>query len=115
MMAEMTCIVCPVGCRMEVTITDQTVKVSGNDCRRGELYAKDEAVAPKRVLTSVVKVVNQQRLLPVKTVLPIPKAKIFLAMQEIQAIVVTPPVNIGQTIVSDIAGTGVALIATKNC
>lgn len=52
-----TCINCPVGCRMQVTVENGEVTgVSGNSCNRGVTYAKQECVAPMRMVTAVVTV-----------------------------------------------------------
>ena len=52
-MKEFICIVCPKGCRLTV---DDNGNVSGNTCIRGEKYGKQEAIDPKRTLTSTVKI-----------------------------------------------------------
>ena len=45
----LTCIVCPVGCRLTVEMEDgKVLKVSGNECKRGEEYARKECVNPVR-------------------------------------------------------------------
>ena len=45
-----TCINCPVGCRMTVTIEDGKVtNVTGNVCPRGKKYAEQECIAPERI------------------------------------------------------------------
>ncbi len=111
-MTELTCIVCPVGCRIWVDRDENGLKVTGNDCPRGLAYAQEEMTAPQRTLTAVVEVAGSDRMLPVKTKVAIPKAKIWAAMQEIKAITVYPPVTIGQVIKEDLAGLGVALVAT---
>ena len=85
-MLELTCIVCPQGCRISVEQKESEVLVSGNGCKRGEVYAREEVVAPKRVLTSVVSIKNTKKLLPVKTATAIPKEKIFCAMRELETI-----------------------------
>ena len=113
-MREMTCIVCPMGCRMQIKTANNQLQVEGNKCRRGELYAIDEATAPKRVLTSVIAVEGSSQLLPVKTASPIPKELIFTAMEEIRQIQARGDVHIGQILRENLAGTGVALVATKN-
>jgi len=98
-MTELTCIVCPVGCRLKVEQGKEGLKIIGNGCRRGVAYARDEMTAPKRML-------------PVKTETAIPKAKIYAAMEEIKAITVSPPVMIGQVIKENLAESGVPLVAT---
>ena len=53
-------------------------------------------------------------MVSVKTKQDIPKGKIFDCMEEIRKISVQAPVTIGDVIIADCAGTGVAVIATKN-
>lgn len=113
-MAEVTCIICPMGCRITVTDTPEGTVITGQGCRRGEVYAEAEVTAPKRVVTAVVGLTNRMEVLPVKTAAAIPKDKILAAMAEIRGIEVAPPVKIGQIIRENLAGTGVDLVATKN-
>ncbi|HEX3045344.1 MAG TPA: DUF1667 domain-containing protein [Bacillota bacterium] len=113
-MAEVTCINCPMGCRITVTKNPQGFAISGQGCPRGEVYAQTEVTAPKRTVTAVVALKNRTEVLPVKTAAPIPKEKIFEVMAEIREIEVTPPVQIGQMIRENLAGTGIVLVATKN-
>ena len=35
---ELTCIVCPVGCRITAEIDGGELRISGNSCKRGEVY-----------------------------------------------------------------------------
>ena len=52
---QITCINCPVGCRLQVVLENgQVVSVSGNSCKRGETYAKQECTAPTRMVTAAV-------------------------------------------------------------
>ena len=39
---ELTCIGCPLGCQLTVTMGNDEIKVEGNTCPRGEAYAKKE-------------------------------------------------------------------------
>lgn len=111
---EITCIVCPMGCRISVENPGGELKLSGAGCRRGEHYVRDEITCPKRMLTSVVAVEGSRQLLPVKTAAPIPKELIFNAMAEIKKIQVKGKIHNGQVIKENLAGTGVALVATKS-
>lgn len=112
MIKKMTCISCPLGCQLEVEI-NQTIKVTGNKCRRGEEYAKNEVTNPKRVITSTVKVEGGDRpLVSVKTDKEVPKDKIFEIMQEINKVKLVAPVNIGDIIIKDVLGTGANIVAT---
>jgi len=111
-MKELICITCPRGCRLQV---DDNFNVTGNFCPRGVIYAKNELTHPVRTLTSTVKLISEFDMrLPVKTKEPIAKEKIIDAMEEINRKTVNAPVHIGDIIISNIAGTGVDLVATKN-
>lgn len=58
------CINCPLGCPLTVTVENGEVKsVTGNTCKRGELYAVKEVTAPARTVTSTVRVLNGERRL----------------------------------------------------
>ena len=109
-----TCINCPVGCRMTVTLENGAfVSVRGNTCKRGESYARQECVAPLRTVTAVVPVSGSAAPLSVKTRTPIPKEKIRACMQALSALSLTAPVHMGDVVLPDVCGTGVDVIATK--
>ena len=111
---EITCINCPVGCRMQVTVENgEVTNVVGNSCLRGLNYAKQECVAPERMVTAVVTVKNRKMPVSVKTRTPIPKSKIFDCMQELAKLAVEAPVQMGAVVCPDVCGTGVDVIATK--
>ena len=115
MVHEITCINCPVGCRMQVTVEDgQVVGITGNTCKRGETYAKQECVAPQRMVTAVVRVENSFMPLSVKTKSPIPKKDIAACMKEIEALKLVAPIQIGQVVIENVCGSGVPVIATKS-
>lgn len=110
---ELTCIVCPLGCKIRIEEENKVIRIEGNGCKRGENYAWEEMTDPRRVLTAVVTVHDSSRMLSVKTTKPIKKEHIISAMEEIKEIIVRKPIKIGQIICSDLAGTGVALVSTK--
>lgn len=65
-------------------------------------------------MTSTVRVIGGEiEMVSVKTKTDIPKEKIFDCMAEIRRASVQAPVAIGDVIISDCAGTGVDVIATK--
>ena len=48
-----TCIGCPIGCTLEVTMHDlENIVVEGNLCAIGDRYGKKEIVSPVRMVTS---------------------------------------------------------------
>jgi len=50
----------------------------------------------------------------VKTASDIPKGKIFECVEALKDVVLTAPVKIGDVVLSDVAGTGVDVIAARN-
>lgn len=112
---ELICIGCPLGCPLTVEMKGtEVVSVTGNTCPNGDCYARKEVTDPRRTVTSTVRVLGG--ILPVvsvKTAQDIPKNKIFDCMQELATIRVKAPVQEGDVIVSNIADTGVPVIATK--
>ncbi|QQK08972.1 DUF1667 domain-containing protein [Miniphocaeibacter halophilus] len=113
---NLICISCPIGCHMTVTLDNEEVsKVEGNTCKRGAAYAEKEITNPTRFVTSTVKVKNGQvERVSVKTELDIPKSKIFDVMKEINSVEVSAPVKMGDTIIENVAGTNVNIIATRS-
>ena len=56
MTKEMICISCPMGCMLTVVQeADGEVRVTGNTCKRGETYGRQEMTCPMRVVTSLVR------------------------------------------------------------
>jgi len=113
---KLICINCPMGCRLEVTKTENGGwLVEGNQCKRGTSYAIRELTEPTRVLTSTVVIKNGfLSRLPVRTETAIPKEKIFEAMNVINKVVVEAPVKVGDVIVENILDTGINVIASRN-
>jgi len=111
-MKELICIICPRGCHLTV---DDDLNVSGNTCPRGAVYAKQELTHPTRTLTSTVRVVSElEAMLPVKSNKPLPKEKIFEAMEVINKTCVKAPIKIGDVVIKNIFGLDVDIVATKN-
>lgn len=113
---ELICIGCPIGCEMEIELQEkEVIKVSGNNCKRGELYAQKECTNPTRIVTSSVRVEGGNiEAVSVKTSADIPKDKIFECCHFLKGIAVKAPVKIGDIIFRNIADTGVDIVATKN-
>ncbi len=113
-MKELICISCPLGCRMTVEEKGGEYVVTGNTCPRGKQYAIDEITAPKRMVTSSVPVVNgTEKTVSIKTVQPIAKELIFKALRELDNVIITAPVAIGDIIVKNAAQSGVDFVATR--
>lgn len=112
---ELICIGCPLGCMVTVETEAGEVKnITGHTCKRGEEYARKEVTNPTRIVTSTVMVEGGHLgMVSVKTKTDIPKGKIFDCVKALKGVCVEAPVHTGDIIVSDVAGTGVDMIATK--
>ena len=112
---ELVCINGPVGCRLQVNLKDgQVVDVTGNQCKRGEKYARQECIDPRRVVTAVIPVAGSKAPLPVKTSQPIPKGLVFDCMKALSGVALQAPISAGTVVLSDVCGTGVDVVATAS-
>ena len=113
---ELTCIGCPMGCPLIVTMeAGEVISVTGNTCKRGDVYARKEVTNPTRIVTSTVRVSGGDAdMVSVKTKEDIPKGKIFECVKALKSVEVPAPVHIGDILVKDVVGTGVDIVATKN-
>ncbi len=111
---ELTCIQCPLGCALTVTVDGDELTVKGNTCPRGAEYGRKEILHPSRTVTSTVAAEGGEiPRLSVKTRTDIPKEKIFDVMEVIRKTKVKAPVSLGDVIIENVCGTGVDVIATK--
>ena len=102
MVKILTCIECPIGCEIEVTLEEgKVVSLRGNGCPRGKLYAEAEVVCPKRVVTSTVRAEDGE-MIPVKTDRPVRKDAIFEVMEKINKTVCKKPVAMGDVLLENI-------------
>ena len=113
---ELTCIGCPMGCTVTVGLDNgEIVSVSGHTCKKGEIYARKEVTSPTRIVTSTVRVKGGSReRVSCKTAEDIPKGKIAEVMRDINAAEATAPVHIGDVLITNVADTGVSVVATSN-
>lgn len=115
---ELTCVVCPVGCKIVVTLDDSgnIVDVQGNTCPRGKTYAENEVTHPIRTLTSTVEVTTPhgRKMLPVKSDKAIPKEALFDGMAIVRRIRAKSPVKTGDVLFADFVTEGTNLVACKD-
>lgn len=131
---HLTCIRCPLGCAISVRLENLRVpencgiqemrrlpgdcrilEVSGNGCPRGEEYARKEITDPVRTVTTTIPVTNGDvKRIPVKTREEIPKDRIFACVEALKGLTVEAPVQIGDVILPDVAGTGIPVVAAGN-
>ena len=84
---ELTCIGCPMGCPLTVTMeAGEVISVTGNTCKRGDVYARKEVTNPTRIVTSTVRVSGGDAdMVSVKTKEDIPKGKIFECVKALKS------------------------------
>lgn len=113
MTRELTCIICPRGCAMEIQLDEsgKFISVSGNLCPRGKKYAENECTNPMRTLTTTAKC-SDGSVVAVRSEGAIPKDKLFEAMAKVNSTTVSLPVSVGDVILDDFYST--RLIATAN-
>lgn len=110
---KLTCIVCPLGCDLTVTIEDnKVVNVCGNTCPRGKVYAENECTNPQRTVTSTMRCADGG-MIPVKTDAPIPKEKMRECMKRINETTAPNTVCVGDVLIDDVFGSRVVATANK--
>ncbi len=112
----LTCIGCPMGCQLTVTLDENGAfqSVTGYSCKVGKEYAPNEIANPTRMVTSVMLVPGSRTPLSVKTARAIPKRLIFDCLNEIRMATIALPIKIGDVIVPNVCGTGIDVVATRN-
>lgn len=112
----LTCIGCPLGCLVTVELENgEVMAVTGNTCKRGDDYARKEVTSPTRIVTSTVNVAGGNApTVSVKTKSDIPKDKIFDCVRALKEVTVQAPIAIGDIVLSNVADTGVDIVATKD-
>ena len=115
---ELTCIGCPLGCSITVTLENGEIKdVAGYTCKRGHDYARKEVTNPTRIVTSTVRLTGSATGAAVgsgTTAQASPKGKIFEIVAALRQVTAHAPVKIGDVLLTNAAGTGVDIVATKN-
>lgn len=106
-----TCIMCPMGCQLDIEDKNGIIVVSGNTCKRGEVYGKEEFTHPQRTVTSLVRRADGG-LVSVKTSVGVPKEKIFDVLNRLKAIVAPADCKIGDALENNIIGTGADIVVT---
>ena len=113
---EITCIVCPIGCKILVKKHGSNIKIlEGSKCKRGIEYARSEALDPRRMLTSSILVIGGEwPLVSVKSTQPVSKKQLFSVLSEIKNAKIKAPVKLGQVIIKNVSNTNIDIISTKN-
>jgi CxxC motif-containing protein len=104
------------GCPLQLSIENSEIReITGYECKRGKEYGRQEYTNPSRLVsTTVACSVGLWPRLPVKTVGVVPKDKVLAVARALHALKIEAPVEMGQIILDDVAGTGVAVVATRS-
>lgn len=117
MRTEITCVVCPVSCPVEVEWTPEEgiTRLEYNQCKLAYEYVASELFDPRRTVTTSVRVRGgTMPLASVKSAQSIPKAQVFQAMDQISGLEVDAPIDVGDVILPDLVGTDIPLVATRD-
>ena len=141
-MTEMICITCPMGCHLSIErLSENDIAVTGNRCARGEQYAREEMLSPRRVVTATCKVQEspgvkslvkqvsdstqgtsmcQQnglylpRRVPVRSTAAFPREKIVDLLAIIYTLKVELPVKRGEVLLANALGTGIDIVVARS-
>ena len=113
---ELTCIVCPIGCRFTVThAEDGSIRTSGNKCRRGEEYAREEYSDPRRVVTGTCAIDGGEWIrLPVRSSGGVPVDQVIEFLNALYELRIDAPIARGDVVAHDLGGSGIDLLATMS-
>lgn len=105
------CIMCPMGCSLSIEEINGEVVVSGNTCKRGAMYGKEEYTHPKRSITSLVKLASGG-VASCKTTCTVPKERIFDVVNFIGTLTVSDDVQIGDVVATNVLDLGADVVIT---
>lgn len=110
----LTCIMCPLGCELEVTQFGGDLQIDGNKCEKGVEFAQEEILNPKRNLATSVPILGQSfKMLSVRLSERVPRKLLFDILKEISQLKPIPPVKCGEILIENVFNTGVNVIATR--
>lgn len=105
------CIMCPVGCELTISGSNENVKVTGNGCVRGLTYGKNEVTNPQRVVTALIK--TDLGVLPVKTTKKKKKNMINNVLAEIEKVHLKKA-KAGDVVIKNVCGLDCNIVVTGN-
>lgn len=112
-MKEYVCIVCPNGCHLTYDETNDVV--TGNKCKRGEAYARNEFKCPKRSICSSVKTtIKEYPVVSVRTNGDIEKTKIKDLLLLLKEVTITEYLPIRSVVIKNVFNSGVDVITTTD-
>ena len=112
---QFVCVTCPVGCAIDATIEEgRLVATEGQSCKRGVAFVQEELTAPKRMLTTTVRVhKGVLPLVPVRSAEPLPKDTLMDVVRQLRQVTLDAPVTEGQVVLANVLGSGVDMITSR--
>jgi CxxC motif-containing protein len=109
------CVTCPVGCNIEATVRDGVAQaITGPRCKRGAEFVREELTAPKRMLTTTVRVRGGiLPLVPVRSAASLPKSRLLEVAAHLRTLALDAPVAEHQLVCANVLGTGVDIITSR--
>lgn len=119
---QFNCTTCPSECLLTVEVerdadghVAEVRSVTGNNCPRGDKFARQELSCPMRVLTTTVAVSGgDEALLPVRTAEAIPLELHAQAMVLIRGLVINAPIHMGDVVLENLLDTDINLVASMD-
>lgn len=114
MKKKLTCIECPAGCILDIEYNKSRVlSVKGNECSKGEKFARDEIIDPRRVLTTTIGIESALfNRLPVRSRTAVPRDQVMDMIKKVKKVKAKAPVRAGDIIIKDFAGSGIDIISS---
>lgn len=113
-MKTIICLSCPIGCNLKAEFVNEEFIISDNKCPKGIIFAKNELVSPKRIVTSTCRInstlINR---IPLKTGVPVSKKDIDKILKLISGINLNSPVKAGDVVINNVFNSGVDILATR--
>jgi CxxC motif-containing protein len=114
MIDRLTCLLCPIGCELDVETGGEEIQVRGNQCDQGVDFAAEEVLRPTRNLaTSVPLAGTADRMLSVRLSGRVSLKSLFPILAEIVRLRPSPPVRRGDVLIANVCGSGADVIATR--
>ncbi len=115
---SLTCTLCPNACNLKVKYApkkEEILTVENCVCSRGEDYAVEELLNPRRSVMTVLPIKSQRnKVTSVLTSQPVPREKICEVYREINKYRPELPVKRGETLIHNVCDTGADVIATRS-
>ena len=113
---DYVCIACPIGCPLQLVHQGDTIQeISGNHCKRGAKYARQEFIDPRRTFSTTIPIEGAvYPRLPVKLSSPIRKEDILEAARLIHGLSTSAPIACGEVVLANLLGEeGVQVVACR--